>query len=156
MSVEQTQTPVGMRPRTKVLLAVSLGLNLLVVGAVGGMIFNGGPQRDPKGGKDAAYGPYTRALSHEDRKEIGQVMRDEIGGYKENLPKVRAGFAALKEALSAESYDRDLVHKLVKEQEQVGLKRHQVGQRLLLERLDAMTPEQRHEFAERLVRRGRR
>lgn len=155
MSVEQTQKPVGMRRRTKVLLAASLGLNLLVVGAVGGMVFNGGPKHGPKGGKDAAYGPYTRALSHDDRKAIGKALREEVGGFKENLPKIRASFAALKEALSADVYDRDLVHKLVKEQEAIGQKRHQVGQRLLLERLDAMTSEQRHEFAERLVRRGR-
>lgn len=160
MSVEETQKTTqksgGMRRRTKVLLAVSLGLNMLVIGAVGGMVFHDGPPRGPHGKNDAAYGPYTRALSHQDRKAIGKALRNEIGGFKENLPKIRAGFAALKEALNADVYDRDLVHKLVKEQEAIGRKRHQVGQRLLLEHLDAMTQEQRHEFAERLVRRGRR
>lgn len=149
MSVEENQKPVGMRRRTKVLLAVSLGLNMLVIGAVGGMVFHDGPDRGP-GDKDAAFGPYTRALSHQDRKVIGKALRNEIGSFRQNLPKIRAGFAALKEALSADVYDRDLVHQLVKEQEALGLRRHQVGQRLLLERLDAMSQQDRRKFAERL------
>ncbi|KPU84101.1 hypothetical protein JI58_05900 [Marinosulfonomonas sp. PRT-SC04] len=145
-----------MRRRTKVLLAVSLGLNMLVIGAVGGMIFHGGPRGSASGYKDAAYGPYTRALSHLDRRQIGQAMRDEIGGFRQNLSQIRAGFIAIKDALRADTYDRDLVHQLIKDQEAFGSKRHQVGQRLLLERLDAMSQAERHQFAERLGHERRR
>jgi len=149
MSGEMMQKPVGMRRRTKILLAASLGLNMLMIGAAGGMFFhNDGPDHI----RDAAYGPYTRALSHEDRKVIGKALRAEAGGFRDNLPKIRAGFEALKLALTADVYDRDLVHRLIIDQQALGMKRYQIGQRLLLERLDAMSPQARRMFAERLGR----
>lgn len=142
----------GMRRRTKILLATSLGLNMLVIGAAGGMFFhNDGPDRI----RDAAYGPYTRALSHDDRKAIGKALRGEAGGVRQNQPKIRASYEALKTALTADAYDSDLVHRLIIDQQAHGLKRYQIGQRLLLERLDAMSPQQRRNFADRLGRRRR-
>ncbi|WP_456386875.1 periplasmic heavy metal sensor [Profundibacter sp.] len=155
MSDEDKQGNVGMRRSLKILLAVSLGLNMLVIGAVGGMMYHGGPTGGAIGARAASFGPFTRALSHQDRRQIGQAMRDELGGFRENLPKVRAGFTALKEALSADVYDSVLVHRLVKQQQAAGLKRYQVGQRLLLERLDEMSQKERQTFAERLGRRHR-
>lgn len=152
MSETQSQKPVGMRRRTKILLGVSLGLNMLVVGAAGGMLFhNGRPDRI----RDAAYGAYTRALSHEDRKAIGRALRQEAGNARQDLPKIKASFAALKKALMAETYDSELVHRLITEQQANGMQRYKIGQRLLLERLDTMTPQERREFAEHLRHRGR-
>lgn len=150
MSDTDKQPKTGMRRSLKILLAVSLGLNMLVIGSIGGMVFHDGSPRGPKSYKDAAYGPYTRALSHQDRKAIGKALRSEIGDFRQDLPTIRAGFSALKDALSADVYDRDLVHRLIKDQEALGLKRYQVGQRLLLERLDHMSPQERRKFAERL------
>lgn len=152
MSEVESQKPVGMRRRMKILLGVSLGLNMLVVGIAGGAFFH---KEEPKFIRDAAYGPYTRALSHEDRKAIGKALRGEAGDYRQNQPKIRASYDALKKALMADTYDSDLVHKLIMEQQAHGLKRYQVGQRLLLERLDAMSPHERRKFAERLGHRRR-
>ena len=119
-----------------------------------GMMYRGGPLAGPPGAHDTAYGPYTRALSHEDRKAIGQSMRSELGGFRQNLPKAQAAFAALRPALTAEVYDSDLVHRLVMEQQASGLHRQQVGERVLRERLDAMRTKGRRGFAERLGRRA--
>ena len=146
------QKPVGMRRRTKILLGVSLGLNMLMIGAAGGMFFH---NDRPDHIRDAAYGPYTRALSHEDRKAIGTALREEAGSFRQNLPKIRASYAALKTALTADVYDSDLVHRLITEQQALGLKRYKIGERLLLERLDAMSQQERRDFAERLGRRRR-
>ncbi|PHQ98609.1 MAG: hypothetical protein COB39_08520 [Marinosulfonomonas sp.] len=154
MSGDNKQKVGAMRRGMKILLAVSLGLNMLVIGAVGGMMYRGGPMAGPPGAHDTAYGPYTRALSHEDRKAIGQSMRRELGDFRQNRPKAQASFAALRTALTAEVYDSDLVHRLVKEQQASGMQRQQTGQRLLLERLDAMSAKERREFAERLGRRA--
>ena len=152
MSATEPLKPVGMRRRTKILLAASLGLNMLFIGAAGGMFFhNEGPDRI----RDAAYGPYTRALSHKDRKAIGVALRKEVGSLRENLPKIRASFAALKAALIAEDYDRELVHGLIIKQQAVGKERYEIGQRLLLERLDAMSPQERRKFANNLGHRRR-
>ena len=89
--MRKTQT--GMRRRTKVLLAVSLGLNMLVIGMAGGAFFHSGGPSHVQG---AAFGPYTRALSPQDRKVVGQALRADIGSYRQNLPKIRAAYAALK------------------------------------------------------------
>jgi len=152
MPAEKTQKPVGMRRRTKILLGVSLGLNMLMIGAAGGMFFhNDGPDHI----RDAAYGPYTRALSHEDRKAIGVALRAEIGSFRQNLPKIRASYEALKTALTADVYDSELVHGLIIKQQALGMKRYKIGQRLLLERLDAMSPQDRRNFAEHLGLRRR-
>lgn len=152
MSETETQKPVGMRRRTKVLLAASLGVNMLFIGAAGGMLFhNDRPDRI----RDAAFGPYTRALSHEDRKAIGTALREEAGHPRQNLPKIKASFEALKTALTADVYDRELVHGLIIGQQEIGMNRYKVGQRLLLERLDAMSPQERRGFAEHLGPRRR-
>lgn len=152
MSADETQKPVGMHRRTKILLGVSLGLNMLVIGAAGGLLFrNDGPDHF----RDAAFGPYTRALSHEDRKAIGTALRKEAGSFRQNLPKIKASHEQLKAALTAEVYDSELVHRLINEQQALGMKRYKIGQRLLLERLDAMSPQERRNFANHLGRRRR-
>jgi len=138
---------------SKVLLAVSLGLNMLVLGAAGGMIYMHRSDGAMNGGqREASYGPYSRALSQQDRKAIGTALRREVGSLRENLPKIQETFQTLILALQAEEYDRDAVHGLIAEQQALGLKRQQVGQRLLLERLDSMTVEERRAFAKRLQR----
>lgn len=141
----------------KVLLAVSLGLNMLVLGAIGARLYtHRGDALQPHNMREASYGPYSRALSPQDRKIIGEALRREVGSLRENLPQIRETFQALILALQAEDYDRDAVHGLIAEQQAMGLKRQQVGQRLLLERLDSMTVEERRAFAKRLQRTLRR
>jgi len=137
----------------KVLLAVSLGLNMLVLGAIGARLYtHRGDALQPHNMREASYGPYSRALAPQDRKTIGQALHREVGSLRENLPKIRETFQALILALQADEYDRDAVHGLIAEQQNLMLKRQQVGQRLLLERLDTMTPEERRAFAKRLQR----
>ena len=151
------KTKVSIGRWVKVLLAVSLGLNMLVLGAVGATVYN--HRRDaqqPRDLREASYGPYSRALSPQDRKIIGEALRREAGSLRQNLPKIKETFQALILALQAEDYDRDAVHGLITEQQAMGLKRQQVGQRLLLERLDSMTVEERRAFAKRLQRTLRR
>lgn len=145
----------GMRRSIRILLAVSLALNMLVIGAIGGMVFHGGPGGISMSERAMAYGPYTRALSHKDRKMIGRAMRAELGDTRRNKSEIRAGFAVLKAALTADVYDGDLVHQLLKDQQAAGMRRYMVGQRLLLERLEEMSPQERQTFAERLGGRRR-
>lgn len=152
MSEPQSKKPVAMRRRTKVLLGLSLGLNMLFVGAGAGLYFN---NERPGHARDSVYGSYTRALSHDDRKTIGRAMRKEIGNARQKRSEIQASFAALKSALMAEEYDSELVHRLIKEQQVNGMERYKIGQRLLLERLDAMSAQERHEFAQKLGRRRR-
>ena len=153
MADRKTEAAASTGKGVKILLALSLGVNMLVVGAVGGMIFaHRGDSGMRPNLRDMSYGPYTRALSREDRKAIGVALRRETGSFQQNMPKTREMYRALLAVLKADVYDRDAVHKLVKDQQAIGLNRQQVGQRLLLDRLDGMTPKERRGFANRLER----
>ena len=145
----------GMRRSVKVVLIVSLALNMLVLGMVGGMMYHGGPITKAMSAQMTAYGPLTRALSREDRAMIGQTMRSELGDARQSRQKRAAGIKALKTALMADDYNSDTVHQLIVELQDIGLKRYTLGQRLLHERLDTMNDEERRAFANRLEERHR-
>ena len=155
MSDVDKQARGGMRRSIKLLLAVSLALNMLVVGMIGGMMFHGGPFTSAMSARMAAYGPLTRALSREDRAIIGQTMRGELGDARQNRQKRAAGIEALKNALMADDYDSDTAHQLIVELQEIGLKRYTLGQQLLHKRLDTMNDEERRAFASRLGERHR-
>ncbi|MEO0750983.1 MAG: periplasmic heavy metal sensor [Pseudomonadota bacterium] len=78
MSTDPAPGPQSTRLWVRILLAVSLGFNLLVIGAVAGIAVRGGPfpQADtPRHVADATIGPLTRALTKEDRRAIGRELR---------------------------------------------------------------------------------
>ncbi|MEM6589093.1 MAG: periplasmic heavy metal sensor [Pseudomonadota bacterium] len=61
----------------RILLVVSLALNLLVIGVVAGFVVKGGPFKHdgPPHMAAGGVGPLTHALSKEDRRAIGREMR---------------------------------------------------------------------------------
>ena len=129
----------------------SLALNLAIAGLVIGAALKYGPRdghRPPR--VDMMTGPYTHALSHKDRREIGERLRRE---YRAELPsrkEFRAQFDEVVAALRAQPYDAGAVEGLFKQQLDIGLERQAIGQRLLLQRLADMTDAERVEFALRL------
>ena len=67
-----------MKPGLRVLLAASLSLNLLIIGAAAGIAITGGSQgreNHTRAPGDMAVGPLTHALSREDRHTIKQSLR---------------------------------------------------------------------------------
>lgn len=80
MSADPNPAPKGTRLWVRIVLVVSLGFNLLVVGAVAGIAITGGPF--PHGGPPSkmaheTIGPFTRALSHKDRVSILREVRQQ-------------------------------------------------------------------------------
>lgn len=141
----------------RALLVVSLALNLMVVGIVGGAILGhrGGPPRADLG--EAAYGPYARALAEADREALRQAMRSELPRLRANREAVRRGFRDLLGALQAEPYAPERVAEILETQEARVGDQGRIWRGLLVERLSTMTAEERKSFAERLeqvLRRG--
>ncbi|MBA83960.1 periplasmic heavy metal sensor [Thalassobius sp. S69A] len=145
----------GMRVWLKVVLFTSLALNLAVAGLVIGAAVKYGP-RD--GGRDGRHpprlerivGPYTHALSHADKRAIGARLRAE---YRDNRPsreQIRAEFSTVLQALRARPYDAQQVEAILMRQMQAGAERQELGQRLLIERLSAMSDAERAAYADRL------
>ncbi|MDF1801946.1 periplasmic heavy metal sensor [Thalassovita sp.] len=141
----------GMRPWLKVVLFASLAMNLAVAGVVVGAAVKYGPRdghRPPR--LDRVVGPYTQALSRQDRRAIGVRMREEYSRNRPSRTEIRAEFATVLRALRAQPYDPAQVEAILTRQLQVGSERQELGQRLLIERLTNMSDSERAVFADRL------
>lgn len=147
-TTENTAKP--MRRWVKFLLAASLAMNLLVIGAVGSAIFAFKTGSGPFGAHKMGSSPFSFALSRQDRKRIGREIRQQMQSQHKDLPKPGQIYLELQRAMTAEVYDKDAVHALITAHQDTGMKQQAIAQRLFLERLDNMTVAQRQKFAKRL------
>lgn len=147
------------RPRWPyLLLFVSLAANLLVAGILAGWLISpGGPQRSDFGQARGLVGePFLRALPDSERRAIMRDAIKEAPRIRESRESLRARVDAFLAAIRAEPYDPETVEILLKEQRDVALRRQDIGERLLLNRLEAMNSEQRAAYADALQRTLRR
>jgi len=150
----KTPPPAPMRGWIKVLLVTSLAVNLAVAGLAIGAVLRHGDMMGHRTDRASQFGgPYTSALSREDRRAIWQQMRALHGERRPDRASIRAEFAAVVQALRADPYDPGLVRDIVERQFEAGIAWQQVGQALLLERIAAMSPAERAAFADRLSER---
>lgn len=140
-----SRTPAWLR----IVLFVSLALNLLVVGIVAGHALRDEPRgRVPR--VDRIGGPMTFALSEEDRREIGHALRRY---YRENRPsrqEIEAQYRGVIDVLRADPFEPQLVEQAFARQRAASTERMEIGQTLLMERLTSMTSDERKAFADRL------
>lgn len=145
---ETTQTA-PVRRWVRIVLVVSLALNLLVAGAIGGRMLAGhGP--GPFGGFDLSLGPLSQALDRGDRDAIRASLRRR----PELRPLMRrerqAAIQSLIDALQADPFDPGAVSALFVAQSDRATAAMQAGQEALLARITAMSPAARAAFAARL------
>ena len=147
------------RPRrswVKPLLFVSLALNLVVIGALLGRAL--APDR-PRWGDGVAGpvrgvigAPFAHALDPGDR----GALHDKLTGKRSHLQASRGRLsdllAELLAVLRAEPFQPDEVRRILQEQRGVAEERQLLGEALLLERLEAMSPDERSAYADRLER----
>ena len=141
----------GRAPRwMKVALVVSVALNLTVAGAVAGAALFG-PDRD-HGLKvrEVGFGPFDRALSLKDREALRQEFQTRLGGRWSEMKAMRQDLRDLLAALRADPFQPDTLWTLAAQQEQRLTERLKLGQKLLIERVISMSPEERLRFADRL------
>lgn len=157
----QTPTPPLRAPRrwTRVVLVVSLTLNLLVLGLivgaqVAGHRGDGFDHRGPDRGaiRDLGFGPIAKALDIKDRREIGRAFRRESGSFKENRTLLERDFEALLQILRSEDFDAASFEATLSQQAERLRLRGETLRHLLVERIDGMSVEDRKAFADRLER----
>ncbi len=151
--MNQTQasdTAAPMRRSLRILLVLSLALNLAVIGVVGGAVLSGRGKPGPFGGFDVTLGPFARALSHEDRRAIGDALRNRSDLGPEGRGSRKAALAAFLAALETDPFDPTEVRSMFDAQRDRALRGMGAGQEMLLARIVAMTPIERAEFAGRL------
>lgn len=146
------KTPsVRMKPWLRVLLFASLALNLAVVGLFAGAAWrHGDHDRDRSPRTDRISVAYIRALGEDDRRAIRDAMRAELPDRQALRAELRSSFGAILETLRADAFDRDALAAQIAAQFAIGSDIQSTARSLMLDRVAAMTPQERRAFADRL------
>lgn len=144
-------TPVQPASRTlKIALAISLALNLGVVGMVGGAMLHDGPGHRGDMVRDLGFGPFTQALAPEDREALRGAFLARVPEFRAARREMRADFAAVLTALRADPFDAAVLGTALAGQSERMAKNLATGQALIADHIAAMTPAARKAFADRL------
>jgi uncharacterized membrane protein len=143
----------------KLLLAVSLALNLVIVGIAGGAFLRDGPPRGP-GSRDLDLGPLADALDRDGRRSLRRAFLERYPDLREGRARLRSDFDALVAALRADPFDPADLDTAVAAIAGLNAERLDVGRDLVADYLRTLDAEARRDFADRLEeslnRRGRR
>ncbi|MEL7346035.1 MAG: periplasmic heavy metal sensor [Pseudomonadota bacterium] len=146
-------TPLWLR----IVLVLSLGANLAVIGLViGSATSPNGPRNPDRIAGDVGAAPFVRALEQEDRKALAADMLRQSGGFRQIRREGRVRAEALFAALRAPEFDRDAVESLLNQQREAAKFRQNAGEAALLDRLEGMSLQQRVAYADRLAAQLRR
>lgn len=149
-------TPRGAGRNGRVLrwaLGLSLAINLLVIGLVGGAAyrFAGGPGSEGRPPDARSYGmPYMMAMSREDRRQIGRAMRADGQGVLMSRSARRALFDGMLAALRADPFDPDAVETILLQQREASRSIQTAAETAWLAHVRAMDAAARIEYATRL------
>ena len=134
------------------LIVASLGLNLALLGVIGGAMLKGPPPPPLPG-----IGHYARALPEPYRRQIGHALRESRRDWGGTREAIRAQRDALAAALTAEPFDPAGVADVLKEESRLIDALAARGTGLLIAQLEQMSAEERAAYAEELrAERGRR
>lgn len=133
----------------RIVLAISLTLNLLVVGMVAGVFWRHGHPRDHRPPPLLAVTLF-RALPEADRTSLRDALHDRRDGGDAR----RADLAAVAEALRARPFDRAAFETLLLRHEEVRAERQDAMRAAFLSRIAAMDDQERSDYADRVERFG--
>jgi len=144
-----------MRRGLRILLVASLALNVAVVGLAIGAAGNwkrGGPPRQI----DLGAGQLIRALPREERRAMGEAMRNDPNVQLPSRRDVQQTMETVVEILRADPFDRAALDGVLSEMRERTTVARNAGSGLLLDRIAEMTLEERGAFADAIERGGPR
>ncbi|HHS94496.1 MAG TPA: periplasmic heavy metal sensor [Rhodobacterales bacterium] len=152
-----SQTVPLARPRRwpKVLLTLSLTLNLVVIGGmVGAMLRDGHDTRrfgppDRNTMRATGLGPFFDAMPRDVRNRLGLALRDR-GGLGPDRAALEADLRAMLAVLRAEPFDPAEFEAILANQQTRAQSRIATGRSVLVEQVGEMTPDERARFADGL------
>ena len=153
-----SEKPRRTRRLVKVILTISLTLNLLVLGlVVGAHVRNGHDDRrfgppDRSIARDMGFGPFIGAFPREDRREMALALRERAGPFLDNRQALVEEMQGILIALRAEPFDAAALSTLMAAQGERIRTRAEVGREVLVEQIGKMTPRERARFADELER----
>ncbi|SNT28841.1 periplasmic heavy metal sensor [Antarctobacter heliothermus] len=135
----------------RVVLFVSLALNLAVVGAIGGMVLNGPPV--PRTDRSDPALPYTRAFDEDQRRDLRRALWRSV---RRDGKAMRAAYLAdYQQALMllrGEPFNPAALKALLDAQGERAVDVRLRGQEVLMTFLSDMSVEERRDYADRLER----
>ncbi|MBF9031763.1 periplasmic heavy metal sensor [Rhodobacterales bacterium HKCCE3408] len=145
----------------RIALVLSLAMNLLIVGLIVGVVFGMGRMHrigpdGPPALRSMGLGPVSLALTRDEREELrGRIedRRPTLGQDSRDFGRAILEFTA---ALRAEEFDRAAAGAALAAQRENGQALQAQGHEILLDQLQAMTPEARAAVADRIERSLRR
>jgi uncharacterized membrane protein len=150
---ETTPAP-RMRRGLRILLTLSLALNLLVVGVVIGGVFSGPHRRGEQSRPDIVMA-FVHAMPRQERRALGRRIRDarhstdtiDEGASRQN----QTSRQEILQALSAQPFDRALLENLVAAQQRQFATRDVIARTAFLEYVSEMSDSARKTYAERVA-----
>ena len=137
----------------KATLAVSLALNLVVVGlVVGASLSRGGPPWHPAARAPVDPGGLIRALPDDAREDVIRAMRE--GREREDRAERDRRTRAILALIRSEPFDRARLEAALDERRAATSSEFDRIQSLFLDRLEGMDAAERSAFADRLTDRG--
>ena len=132
----------------KILFGVSLALNLLIVGALGGAFMRKG--KGPTADHLASGFLYMRALDLKDKRALRKEILRNKDGRKLVKDRNQASFNSAVGILKSHPFDRAAFENLLDEQVKHAKLRQDSARIALVNRIENMTKEERRVYAQRL------
>ncbi|MFT4151752.1 MAG: periplasmic heavy metal sensor [Paracoccaceae bacterium] len=133
----------------RIALAVSVALNLAVLGVMGGALlkFRAAP---PPPVRELSFGPFTDALTPEQRTELRRAFVAKNPDFRSVRREMRADTSAMLASLRADPFDPDAFSALIGRMNGRLTARTADGQEVLRDLILSMPADQRRAFADRL------
>ncbi len=135
---------------TRVLLVGSLALNLIILGIVGGAAFVAKDEMERRKSSDRVVSPHVAALSRDDRRAVGQAIRDAYRSSEIEYSNDRKAMARAIEILRADTFDAEALRDVIENLDAIGDIRRKVANDVMLERIGSMSAEELEAYTQRL------
>jgi uncharacterized membrane protein len=136
--------------RVKFLLAASLALNLAVAGLFVGAVIKTRGDRPPSAVSDLNFGPFSEALTREQRKQMRRAFLEHGPSLKDMRAQMRDDLVNVATALRAEPFDPEAMRTAFEMQDKRINARIALGREAIMNLILSMSPADRAGFADRL------
>ena len=131
-------------------LAISVALNLAVVGVVGGAMLRADGPRGHAMPRDLGFGMFTEALTRENRADLRQRLKSAAPEFSQQRQAMAQDLVAIVAALHADPFDRTALDRAMQLPLERLRARLDLGHALLLDFLSDLPASDRKLFADRL------
>lgn len=147
---ETVKAPTPAGRGVKVALVASLALNLLLGGLIAGVAVRHHRDMGPDERGGLTFAPYFESLGRADRAAMREEMLRRMPALREMHRERSEDVRAFLQVIRADPFDPEAAQQVLEHQLGRAARRLDEGRALFLERLAAMTPEERQAYADRL------